>query len=394
MKSSMMTIIKKEFARFFKDKRMVFSTIIMPGLLIYVLYSFMGQGFIKQYTVDNNYKAKAYIYNMPDSLEKPIKSISIKKLSTSNINIKEAKNKVKDKKCDLVVVFPENFEENINEFLNNKSVKPANVKVFYNSSKTESQDVYSKVISLLDNYESSLANVFDVNSGNSKYDLASDEDTTAQLLASMLPMLMLIFIFSGCLAIAPESIAGEKERGTIATLLVTPMKRSQLALGKIISLSVLGLLSGISSFVGTILSLPSMMSIDSEHKVSAAVYSAGDYIMLLLVILSTVLVIVSIMSIISAFAKSVKEATTYITPLTILVMLISITAMFGDGAKKAAYWYLIPIYNSVQSMNGIFGFTAISSNLIITVVVNLVFSLILSFVLTKMFESEKVMFSK
>ena len=116
--------------------------------------------------------------------------------------------------------------------------------------------------------------------------------------------------------------------------------------------------------------------------------------MLLLVILSTVLVIVSIMSIISAFAKSVKEATTYITPLTILVMLISITAMFGDGAKKAAYWYLIPIYNSVQSMNGIFGFTAISSNLIITVVVNLVFSLILSFVLTKMFESEKVMFSK
>ena len=43
----------------------------------------------------------------------------------------------------------------------------------------------------------------------------------------------------------------EKERGTIATLLVTPMKRGQLAMGKIISLGIIGLLSGISSFVGT-----------------------------------------------------------------------------------------------------------------------------------------------
>ena len=43
------------------------------------------------------------------------------------------------------------------------------------------------------------------------------------------------------MAVAPESIVGEKERGTIATLLVTPMKRSELAVGKVLSLSVIGL---------------------------------------------------------------------------------------------------------------------------------------------------------
>ena len=66
----------------------------------------------------------------------------------------------------------------------------------------------------------------------------------------MMPLLILVFLFSGCMAIAPESIAGEKERGTIATILVTPIRRSELALGKIFSLSIIALLSGLSSTVG------------------------------------------------------------------------------------------------------------------------------------------------
>lgn len=394
MKNNMITIIKKEFARFFKDKRMVFS-ILMPGILIYVLYTFMGQAFMNQYTVDDNYKSKVYIYNEPSSLEASLDKMSIKELSTSGKDVKEVKQKVKDKKCDLVVVFPKDFDKNVSEFCDNNKTIPTNVKIYYNSSRTESQAAYTDMVSLLDNYKSSLANVFDVNGGKANYDLASDEDVMAKLLAGMLPLLMIVFIFSGCLAIAPESIAGEKERGTIATLLVTPMKRSQLALGKIISLSVLGLLSGVSSFLGTILSLPKMMmGGEAGKKLSVSVYSTSDYVILLLVILSTVLVIVSLMSIISAYAKTIKEATSLIVPLNIVVMLVALTAMFGDGAKKAFYWYLIPLYNSVQSMYGIFGFTATTSNLIITIVANVVFALLLTFGLTKMFESEKVMFSK
>lgn len=393
MKNNMITIIKKEFTRFFKDKRMVMS-ILMPGILIYVLYTFMGQAFVNQYTVDDSYKSKVYVYNMPSSLEQAVGKMSIKELSTSDKTVKEAKEKVKDKKCDLVVVFPKEFDENVSEFCNNKVSTSTNVEIYFNSSRTESQAAYSDMVSFLDNYESSLANVFDVNNSSAKYDLASDKDTAAQLLAGMLPLLMVVFIFSGCLAIAPESIAGEKERGTIATLLVTPMKRSQLALGKIISLSVLGLLGGISSFIGTILSLPKMMGGGSGTKLTASVYSTSDYVILLLIILSTVLVIVSLMSIISAYAKTVKESTSFIVPLNIVVMLVAVTAMFGDGAKKAFYWYLIPLYNSVQSMYGIFGFTATTSNLIITIITNVVFALVLVFGLTKMFESEKIVFSK
>lgn len=186
---------------------------------------------------------------------------------------------------------------------------------------------------VLDGYEASMANKFDVNSGDTEYDLASKEDSTGQIFSMMLPMLLMIFLFSGCMAIAPESIAGEKERGTIATLLVTPMKRGQLAMGKIISLGIIGLLSGISSFVGTMLSLPKLMGTES-NAMDASVYSVTDYILLLLVILTTVLVLVGALAVISAFAKTVKEAGSMIMPLMVVVMVISITSMLETEHRR------------------------------------------------------------
>ena len=170
------------------------------------------------------------------------------------------------------------------------------------------------------------------------------------------------------------------------------MKRSELAIGKIISLSVIGLLSGFSSFVGTMLSLPNLMGAAAD-EMSASVYGISDYVFLLVMILSTVLVIIGAISVISGFAKSVKEAGTAVSPLMILVMVLSVTTMMGGGAPEEPYLYLIPLYNSVQCMNGIFSFTMLPVNFVITVVSNLVYTGILVFILAKMFDSEKIMYN-
>jgi len=194
------------------------------------------------------------------------------------------------------------------------------------------------------------------------------------------------------MSIAPESIAGEKERGTIATLLVTPAKRSQLAAGKILSLGAIAFLCGLSSAIGTFLSLPKMMG--GGEAVSMAIYSTSDYAMVLLLILSTVLLIISMLSVISAFARTVKEAGMAVMPLMIIVMLIGVTGMLGSGAQTEKIYYAIPLYNSVQAMSGIFSLQTSAANVAIACVSNLVYALICGFALTKMFNSEKVMFSK
>ena len=241
---------------------------------------------------------------------------------------------------------------------------------------------------------------FDINAEEGvKYDVATEKDTSAQLFSMLLPMLLMSFLFSGCMAVAPESIVGEKERGTIATLLVTPMKRSELAVGKVLSLSVIGLLGGVSSFIGTMLALPNLMggaALEDDSMtgaMSAAVYSGTDYVLLLFVILSTVLVIIGAISLMSGLAKSVKEAGTMVSPLMIVVMLIGVSTMFGDGAPKEVYWYLIPFYNSVQCMNGIFSFDLVPVNFVVTIVANLLYALVMTAGLAKIFDSEKIMYS-
>ena len=97
---------------------------------------------------------------------------------------------------------------------------------------------------------------------------------------------------------------------------------------------------------------------------------------------------------VSAFAKSNKEAQTYASPLMIVVMLVGITSMFGGDASSTTAQYCIPVYNSVQSMVQIFKFSVDSTQIIITVVANLVVTLAGIFALTKMFESERIVFSK
>ena len=291
------------------------------------------------------------------------------------------------------VEFPEAFDGSVAAYDVQSGEAAPNIKIYYNSASVASDSARAMLINALDAYESSLANRFDINAGADDYDLASERDLTGMIFSMMVPMLMLMFVFSGCMAVAPESIAGEKERGTIATLLVTPMKRSELAIGKIVSLSAIALLSGFSSFLGTILSLPKLMGM-SGAEMNVSVYSIAAYGQLLLVVLSTVLVIIALISIISAFAKSVKEASTTISPLMVLVMLIGITSMLGNGAPQQPLLYLIPLYNSVQAMNGILAFSTNGLHIALTVVSNVIYACAGAFVLTRMFNSEKIMFTR
>ncbi|MEG1632855.1 MAG: ABC transporter permease [Oscillospiraceae bacterium] len=393
MKNNISVIVKKELFRFFSDKRMVLSTILLPGIMIYVIYSFMGSALTGMFTPDEDYKYTLRALNMPQTVSAMLKDTDFEISALTADEAEAAKAEVADKKLDILAVFPENFDADVASYESGSGAAAPLVEIYYNSTRTESASAHGMLISMLDGYESTLANKFDLNPGGQGFDLATERDSTGFMFSSMLPMLLMIFLFSGCVAIAPEAIAGEKERGTIATMLVTPMKRSGLAIGKIVALSVIALLSGASSTLGTLLALPKLMS-GASGNMSAAVYGAGDYALLTTVILSTVLLLVAIISIISAYAKTIKEAQSAVSPLMIIVMLVGVTAMFGGGAKTEFYYYLIPIYNSVQAMAGIFSFTAAAQNILITVAVNLLLSVACGFVLTRMFNSEKVMFKK
>ena len=399
MKNNIFTIMKKEFTRFFGDKRMII-VLILPGIMIYVVYSAIGAAMLNMNAPDAQYLPQSYVINMPDSLSGEIMEnwtfTKLLPVGTADIpNVQTAKEKVALKEAELCVIFPADFDEQVAAYdARTSTVLAPNIEIYYNSADAHSTNTYGIITALLDDYEYSLAHKFDINRDVAAADLATEEESAAFILSTLMPMMLLMFLFSGCTAIAPESIAGEKERGTIGALLVSPLKRSQLAIGKILSLGALALLAGLVSTVATILALPKVMGADGGSGISASIYGAHDYIILALIIVSTILLLVTLISIISAFAKSVKEATTASTPLMFIVLIVGITAMFGAGAQTQRLYYLIPIYNSVQSMSGVFSLNYAAANVVLAVLSNLAYACAGGFILTKMFNSEKVMFSR
>lgn len=304
MTNNTITVMKKELARFFGDRRLVITTLLLPGIMIYAVYSFLGSAMMKSILPEEAYVAKAYVVDMPESLREELRELKVDWQPADREQLTQMRQEIQDKQADGLVVFPVDFDQAVENY-QVQSRKPApNVEIYYNSAETESTHFYNEVSDILEAYETSISNKLDINAGESVYyDCATSKDTTGQMFSMMMPLLLMMFLYSGCMSVAPESIAGEKERGTIATLLVTPMKRSSLALGKVFSLSIIALLAGCSSFIGTFAALPKMMG-GELTGVDSSVYTPMDFAMLLLIILSTVMVLVSMIALDSAFAKA------------------------------------------------------------------------------------------
>jgi sodium transport system permease protein len=297
----------------------------------------------------------------------------------------------------VLLRFPTNFDTLLVTYDPQSGELAPNIEIYYNSANNASQRVYTMLETMFTTFEDQMSNRFDINRADCEeqtFDQASSDDVLGNIRSKLIPMLILMMLFSGVMAIAPSAIAGEKERGTIATLLVTPMRRNELALGKIVSLSAIALLSGLSSFIGIVLSLPKMIQADAEGVELGLNYTGSDYIVLLLIILASVLIMASAVSLLSALAKDVKNAGTMITPFMLVVMLCGLMPMFQNGASENLAVYLIPFYNSIEVMTAVFAHELQWTPVLITLAANIVYTSIAVWGLTRMFNSEKVMFSK
>lgn len=384
-------IVKKELKRFFTDKRMIMS-LILPGVLIFVLYSLMGNFIGKAITPADDYEYVICVENESVTLDGYLSTLGFK-YKKVNAPREEAEKKLVDKEIDLYVSFSEDFDDAGAD----KAGK--NVVIEYNSAKRESAKIYSALQTVyMQNSVASVDYNYAINAGVENPDMATEEDVVKMILTMFMPFILMVFLVTGSVSVASESIAGEKERGTIATLLVTPVKREYIALGKIIALTVTSLFSSLVSFVGIMASLPNLLQLERIVDVTSidlSVYGASTFVGILGIILITVMMFTMIMSILSTFAKSVKEATQFVTPAMIVVMLASVTSMIGGGkAVTNPALYLIPIYNCAQCLTMLFSGEFYGLCYLFTILSDALFVVLGVVLLAKMFNNEKIMLNK
>lgn len=368
-------------------------SVVMPGVLIFFLYSLFGNYLYFQDESNDCYNIA--IANMPESMGVVKDSASFVIRGIDEKNVENEKTTLIDCEDNLIIVFPSDFDTSLQKIISGDAKITINVEIYYNSSSSKSVEAYNVFAAILNEFEKSFVNLIDIN-GDSQicYDVSTEKSNSSQIFSTIIPMFLLAFIINGCVSISSESIAGEKERGTMAKLLVTPVKRQNIVIGKIIGLTIIGLISGISVFCGLILSLPSIAKgISKEIQLSVAIYTIKDYVYLLLIIIFTVFLFVSIVSVISGVAKSTKEANMMSTPLTIVSMIVSLPTLAEGSVQKDLIWYFIPIFNSVQCMKDVLSFSVNLVNMMVMVFSNLVFAILFIFILTKIIKKESLLFS-
>lgn len=412
MKNNLLTVVKKELSRVFTDKRLVFTTFILPALSIAIIYSLMGTMMTRMFNEREEYIPKVYVQNSPVVFRKIISEPNWKDkmdlhIISEDVDIKSLKDKIQAGEIDLLAVFEEDFSKRVENYRDGGEVPQ--VMTFYNSSEDHSSDAKTLLKNILGNYEQQLigarmgniehTNAFDIDRDNQEGNIVDQRKATGKGLGMLLPMLIAIFLFAGAMGIGMDSIAGEKERGTMATLLVTPVRRETIAFGKIISLGIIAFISAGSSFIGILLSLPFSSAmfgggVNGGEKVSLAALKFGpiEYSQLILIMITLVGIYVGVICLLSIIAKNVKEAGTYVVPVYMLVMVSGFLNMFTNKAPEI-WQFLIPVYGSVVAIKSLLTFELTWIHVMISCTTSVITTIILVWLIKKMFNSEKIMFS-
>ena len=377
----LIALMKKEFRRFFHDPRLIV-TMIIPGVLIYLIYTILGSALWGD-SENKGYRFKAYVAG-ESQLTALLEQTVGEGVFTAVTDAEAAEKEVEEGKADLLVIFPEDFDAAVESYDPASGVPAPAVRVFYRAADEQSSTLYAVVTATFDAYEKGIANKFDISEKN----FSSETEIITSVMGGLLPFLVVIFIFSACMSVTLESVAGEKERGTLATILTTSAKRSHVALGKVIPLSCISAIGATSSFIGVALSLPKLMGTSVGGFIGG--FGFFNYFLIFLLILSVVPLIVSAVTVVSAYAKSVKEASAYTSVLMILTMVLSIVSAFVSGIGD---WIVaIPVLNAVVCMQSAFTGSVMAWQSFVSVGLNIAYTALLVFLIAKMLSSERIMF--
>ena len=347
------TIFKKELKDTLRDRRTLMMMLVIPilifpiilNLFVGVSASFSKEAASKEIKIgfvgtEDNYVA-TQLQLLPEELGK--KQVIFYK---DSIQLKA------DIKTDSIQigVYPQT------EFAKNLEMrKPAELIVFYNATEVGMKERATAYISTIENiaeqerYIDMELNPEELSPIKTSYsNIASSKEMVGKLAGGILPYIFIAFGFLGCMYPAIDLFTGEKERGTIETLLTTPVARWQLLFGKMGVVVLSGLLASTAALVGLALSI-SILDLGENAELLSVINGilSVEFILLLYALLIPLTIFFAgVMIPIAVYAKSFKEAQSIITPLNIVMVLPAMIGFF-PGIELNVATASIPVVNIV-----------------------------------------------
>lgn len=398
-------VMGKELARIFKDKKLVFSMFILPIILMVGMLMLVFALVLNMNENIKTHVSNVYVQNAPALFEQMLGNAEDMSVTyiVSDEDADTVKDEIKNGGADLLVVFPKDFEDAIKQ---EQTLIPQ-VKTFYNPSEEDSSEARNRMLAqYLEGYRQMLIAdkfgsaeaviIFNVDSDNSESEIYDNDKAAGKMLGMFLPYFITMMIFAGAMSLGVDSIAGEKERGTLASLLLTPVSRFEIVMGKMAALGLLSILSALVYILGMLVALPvGLMQMGGASDIISNMsisFTPVQVIQLIVLILGIVLMYVAFIGLMSVIAKSAKEAQTYITPVYLVVIVSGLVSMYmSDTSSMTSYF--IPLVNSSVAFKAIFTQEITGAQFGAAAVVTYTFAFVLIVLTAKAFKSEKIMFN-
>ena len=232
----------------------------------------------------------------------------------------------------------------------------------------------------------------------SKTDTATSEQSLGYFLGTIIPFMMIISLLVGVFTPAIDATTGEKERGTLETLLMMPVTNSQIIVSKFLSVALVGLIT-------TLLSIASMAGLGAymlnlvaaSGQVNLGGINVGTFLPAIgiaipvLIVLSLFLTAISMC--VTCFAKTYKEANTYMSPVMIVVMLTGYIGFIPniDFDRTVA---MIPVANVCLLIKNLLLFKVNFELILIVIVSTAAYTGLVILLLGKMYKSEAILFDE
>ena len=394
-------LFKKEIIDIFRDKKTIFMMLVLP-LLLYPLLM-IGMALLMSaitanqaqtvYKVSYENLEQTQISKIEDTFEDDSMKYKFKIVSSDN-----PQDDLQNKKIDCYISVNKNDGKDVftMNYLSASETSRNALGAISEALKIYQEDIRRQKIEALGMDADEVLNSIQVDDK----DYSTKEESVGFLLGTIIPFFVIISILLGAIYPAIDVTAGERERGTLETLLTLPVSNFEMIMSKFLAVAVISCITAVLNILSTGASMLFMVNImagsvsDSVMKLNMDIHTFLPAILfLVIVIIAFALFMTAICMCVCIFAKSFKEANNYITPVMLIVMFAGYSTMIPKVELTSAT-AAIPVVNIALMIESLFTFEYNYPLYGIVLLSNVAYSILTIWILGRLYNSEQVLFGE
>ena len=382
MKNNLWNILKKELRELFRDKKSLAMMLVIP---IFIPLLVIGMSALFESQVSKNiseYNKIGFTYEMSDIEKSMAEEMDIEII---NGNEEELKQKYDEGEIDLYITKQDNKYVINTDSSDNSTFASSLMETYFNTYKQYLQQNYLQENNI---NPDGVLNIITV-----EENVIEQDNYFANYIKNYAFLFIMMAITVSATYPATDTTAGERERGTLETLLTFPIKSKDIIVGKFLGVTVSSIITGLISLALAIISLMITKNMFSIYEGVDIMYSPITILFAVIVIIAYSFFISGLCIAIASTSKTFKEAQSALTPLTFISFFPGMIA-FMMGITSTPILSIVPFLNFTLIFTDINNGTIDLLNIGLMAISTIVYiSLVLAYII-KQYKSEKVLFAK